>query len=227
VVFLQRGVERAHVFERHAFEVFESDDHVRHLHARVVDVVVHLDALAVGPEDADEGVADDGVAQVPDVRRLIRVDARVLDHPLGRVRGRGLPDCGREPCQQARAVVEEVEVAGARDLDAPDRLVRFEHLLQLLGDGARVALLAGRLLDALGQLEGDGEGEVAQLGARRHLGRDLFQFDPEFVGGGGADALAQRLLQFDQVQGVCSLWHFLGRCVCGARTLGKILRRKS
>ena len=112
---------------------------------------------------------------------------------------------GQISCQQSRAVVEEVEVARARDLDALDRLVRFEHLLQLLGDGARVALLAGRLLDALRQLEGDGEGEVAQVGARRHLRGDLFEFDAELLGGGGADALAQGLLQFDQVQGLRSL----------------------
>ena len=82
VSFVERGVERAHVFERHPFEVDEADDHVGHLDAGVVYVVVDFRKLARRAEDADEGVADDGVAQVADVRGLVRVDARVLDHAL-------------------------------------------------------------------------------------------------------------------------------------------------
>ncbi len=201
VVVRRRRVERAHVFERQLLDVLEADDHVGDLHARVVDVVVHFDALAARAQDADERVAEHRVAHVADVRRLVRVDARVLDHPLRTLdsgafidarRGIGARRC--ETREQTAPLEEEVEVARARDLDARDLLGGFEVLLQLFGDGARVALLARRLLDALRHLERDGEREVAEFRARRHLHRHLFEFDAETADRARAHDVAQLVL---------------------------------
>ena len=71
-----------HVLERAVLELAEPDDDVGDLDARVVDVVLHLDRRAAEPERADERVAERRVPQVADVRRLVRVDGRVLDDRL-------------------------------------------------------------------------------------------------------------------------------------------------
>ena len=62
-----------------AFKVEEADDHVGDLNAGVVDVVLHVDLLPGGAQQAHKGVAEDGVAQVADVRGLVGIDAGVLD----------------------------------------------------------------------------------------------------------------------------------------------------
>ena len=69
---------------RFAFEVQEADDHVGHLHAGVVDVVLHIDLLAGGAQQAHEGVAQNGVAQMADVRGLVGIDAGVLHQRMDR-----------------------------------------------------------------------------------------------------------------------------------------------
>ena len=76
------GMTRHHHRQRHFFEVHEADDDVGHLDAGVVDVVLNVDLMAGGAEHADEGVAEDGVAQVADVRGLVGVDAGVLDQDV-------------------------------------------------------------------------------------------------------------------------------------------------
>ena len=52
--------------------------HIRHLHAGVVDVVLHIDLLASGAQQAHKCVAKNRIAQVPDVRGLVGIDAGVL-----------------------------------------------------------------------------------------------------------------------------------------------------
>ena len=83
VVVEARGVgDRANLVERLALEHAEADDDVGDLDAGVVDVVLHLDRDAAEAQHAHERVAERGVAQVADVRRLVRVDGRVLDDRL-------------------------------------------------------------------------------------------------------------------------------------------------
>ena len=60
-------------------DVLEAHHHVGHLHAGVVDVVLHADVVAAVAQQAHERVAQAGVADVADVRGLVGVDARVLD----------------------------------------------------------------------------------------------------------------------------------------------------
>ena len=72
------------VGERLLLERGEPDDDVGHLHAGVVDVVLHFDGHAAEAQHAHERVAERRVAQVPDVRRLVRVDGGVLDDGLAR-----------------------------------------------------------------------------------------------------------------------------------------------
>ena len=63
---------RLHVGGGFVLQVVEAHHHVGHLHAGVVDVVLHFDAVAAGAQHAHESVAQRGVAQMADVRRLVR-----------------------------------------------------------------------------------------------------------------------------------------------------------
>ena len=60
--------------------------HVGHLHAGVVDVILHFDRPAARAQHAHEGVAQDGVAQMADMRGLVGIDVGVLDDDLARDR---------------------------------------------------------------------------------------------------------------------------------------------
>ena len=73
---------RADVVERLVLELAEADDDVGDLDAGVVDVVLDLDLAAEEAEQPAERVAERGVAQMADVRRLVRIDRRVLDDGL-------------------------------------------------------------------------------------------------------------------------------------------------
>ena len=109
--------------EREAEEFCEAYDDIRDLDAGVVDVV--LDSYfpapfeAVRAEEAGEGVAEDGVAEVADVRGLVGVDAGVLDEAeAGAAEGGVL--IARDARDGGGAVEPDVEVAGAGDLNGRD-----------------------------------------------------------------------------------------------------------
>src|SRR3954469_21286867 len=70
----ERAIQSLDVFERHVLKMKESHDHIRDLTACVVYVVLHLHALARRLQDADEGVAQNGIANMAYVRGLIRID---------------------------------------------------------------------------------------------------------------------------------------------------------
>src|SRR5271165_5115558 len=72
--------ELAHSGGGLVFEMEEANDDIGYLDAGVVDVVLDVDFLAGGAEQADEGVAEDGVAEVSDVGGFVGIDAGVLDH---------------------------------------------------------------------------------------------------------------------------------------------------
>ena len=154
----------ANLVERLAGEVPESDDDVGDLDAGVVDVVLHFDRDAAEAQDADERIAERGVAQVADVGRLVGVDGRVLDDGLAA--GGASRAGGRrgEPIEQKRrARQEEVQVAVGRGGDALDALERAEVAGDLLRDGPR------RLAQPPRQLEGDRRAEIAEVAVGRVL----------------------------------------------------------
>ena len=75
----------------------QAGDDVGDLDAGVVEIVLHLDVVAQEALAADEDVAEHGVAQVADVRRLVGVDVGVLDDDLARTAGPG----PRQPSRSA------------------------------------------------------------------------------------------------------------------------------
>src|SRR5262249_37283173 len=84
-------------------------------HAGVVDVILDLDWIAASAKHADEGVAQDGVAEVADVGGLVRVDVGVLDNDLavagGRSGGASEKGGGISPSIEA-----QIDIAAAGDL---------------------------------------------------------------------------------------------------------------
>jgi len=145
------------------FERFEADHDVRDLHAGIVDVVLHFDRNAAEAQDPYQGVAQCRVAQMADVRRLVRIDRRVLDDRLPGVRGgtsgrRG----GIESRPQKRPAIEEdVQVAIRCGLESGDALDLRQRTGQFLGDDLR------RLAQPARQLERHWQRKVAERACRR------------------------------------------------------------
>ncbi len=178
--------DRLHVGEGLLLDVLEAHHHVRHLHAGVVDVVLHPHVVAPVAQHAHERVAEAGVPEVADVGGLVRVDARVLDDDVARPlrRPSSLGEASRQLAGERRPVEEQVHVPAARDLRAPDAGGRGELLGQPLGD------LAGLAAEGLREVEGGGQGEVAQLHPGRVLEGDVLEVDVE--GGPGCAASPRR-----------------------------------
>ena len=75
-------IERLYFIERHLLKMHESNYHVRDLDTGVIDIVLHFDAIAEGLENSHEAVTQNRIPHVADVRRLVGIDAGVLDHEL-------------------------------------------------------------------------------------------------------------------------------------------------
>ncbi len=112
--------QRLDLRARFLLDVREADHHVGHLHARVVDVVLNVDFPARKTQQPDKCVAENGVAQVSDVRSFVGIDARVLDQNLaGRNLGRRLL-VGGEGSSHPSPVDPDVQIAGRRNLHFGD-----------------------------------------------------------------------------------------------------------
>ena len=79
VVEPRRSGDLPHIVQRLVLEFAKADGDVRNLDAGIVDVVLDLDVAPQKPHQPAERVAECGVAQVTDVRRLVRIDCGVLD----------------------------------------------------------------------------------------------------------------------------------------------------
>src|SRR5205807_7187966 len=124
----QRTIKRLDVIERHVLDMHEAHDDIRDLHARIIDVVLHLDAIAGSLENFDEGVANNGVAHVADVRGLVGIDAGMLDHqlpPIRLFRPNRLWQRHQVP-QQLRAIEEDVEITRTGDLHPLNQIDRIK-----------------------------------------------------------------------------------------------------
>ena len=128
VVEARRVGDRPDLVDRLVLEFAEADDHVGDLNAGVVDVVLRFDRRPLEAERADQRIAERGVAQVADVRRLVRVDGGVLDDRLvtGGVRRRDL--AARAGDEEGRPIQIQVQIAVGRGGDPGDARNRTERL---------------------------------------------------------------------------------------------------
>jgi hypothetical protein len=109
----------------------KTDDNVSDLDAGVVDVVLDFDAIAGGLQDAYERVAENGVADVTDVRGFVWVDAGVLNHFFGLIRFPfGLPTAlRRKKLEQLRAIKKDIDITRARNLNPRNFFNTFQLTL--------------------------------------------------------------------------------------------------
>ena len=167
----------------------QADHNISDLDAGVVDVVLHVDPLPGGAQQAHKGVAQDGVAQVTDVRSLVGVDAGVLDQGMkmalffrGIVAGDQLRGC--------LAVKLAIDVAGAGNGKRCETFQRHQVGDQFPGDRA------GRSLEPASQLKGDWQRVLAHLQIGRLLDGDVREFNLVFGLKYRAEALAKKSLLF-------------------------------
>ena len=184
-------------------ELAEADDDVGHLHAGVVDVVLDLDGHAAEPQDAHQRVAERRVAEVPDVRRLVRVDGGVLDDRLDGVAHLGCrgptADAGSAAAlppvaeQERRAVEEQIEVT-VRGLDrampgtAAERARRFPRRSTF-----------GALRSRWASSNASGQGEVAEFAVGRVVDHDRRNRSASrrTATERGGDAIADKLVDWE------------------------------
>jgi hypothetical protein len=152
--------------------------HVRHLHAGVVDVVLHPDLIAalvaVRPQQALKRIAQDRVAQVPDVRCLVGIDAGVLHQPESLAANLRVL-VARNRLHRCHAVQPDVQVPRARDLHRcharQRRGIAGNQRVQLRGQLRRNQ--SRSLAQPLGQLERHRQRQLAQCNIRRLLHSEL------------------------------------------------------
>ena len=99
--------------------------HIRDLHAGVVDVVLHIDFAASKSQQADKRVAQNGVAQMPNMRSFVGIDTGVLDQNLSRPETlRRRMFVFRQRRRQGPSVHPSVDVSRARNLKFLETLDR-------------------------------------------------------------------------------------------------------
>ena len=164
---------------------------VGNLGASVVDVILHIYALPRGAQQANEGVSENRIAQMTDMRRLVGIDAGVFDqrmHPAPGVEILGAVILGVEaffpiPLVRSHRGGDRLNGPGAIetaiDISCPGHL-KAQKTLQL-----PVEILVQRLDEFFGDLprsflqpaskiEGDGKRKLTQ--AQRPAGAQSLGF---------------------------------------------------
>jgi len=183
------GQKCADLLQRHRLQVLKTDDDIGDLNAGVVNVVLDVDFLAGGSQEADERIAEDGVAQVADVGGFVGIDAGVLDHCMERTfewgwdRGDGGGSGG--------AIEAGVDVAGAGDFEAGEAIDRAEGGYDLLGDDF------WGFAELAGEFKGDGRGEFAEFQVGGNLDGDGLDIEVVLCLQNRAKGCAKPLLQFE------------------------------
>ena len=206
---LKSGNQGANFRERFVFKMQKADNYVGDLDASIVNVVLDVDFLSIGAQDANECIPEDRIAQMAHMRGFIRINARMFDEHVKSGIGCRTNIELRESGGHAVAVEVHVEVSGTRGLET-----RYgETLSSSLGFQrkkkacCRQAVIQQRSqfgsddLRRLSQLprefEGDGKGEFAELEIGRLLDSDGAKLDVVLILDECADPRKQTLLQFE------------------------------
>ena len=182
---------------RQLLEVHKSDDDIRHLHAGVVDVVLDIDRVSSGAQQPHERVPEDGVAQVPDVGRLIGINACVLDEDLALHIGSTLAFMGNDGSGSCRQRLScDFPLQPCVDVSSSCNFKLFETLGHgHLGDDF-FGNLARRFAQLLCQFERERHGELTHLDFGWSVNDDVLQFDLILLPQEIADMLSQLFLSF-------------------------------
>src|SRR6201987_1036080 len=83
-VIIEAGLtgESFNLRARFFFQVRKPNHNIRHLHTCIVDVILNVDFPSSETKQPYERVAENGVSQMPNMRRFVRVDTRMLNQDL-------------------------------------------------------------------------------------------------------------------------------------------------
>ena len=84
VVEARLSSERFDFGARFFLDVRETNDHIGHLHTGIVDVILHIHFPARITQQPNKRVSEHRIPQVTDMRRLVGINAGVLDQNLAR-----------------------------------------------------------------------------------------------------------------------------------------------
>ncbi len=150
----------------------EADDDIGNLNARVIDVILDVNRIAAGAQQANESVAENGVAQVPDVRGLVRVDGAMLDEDLFLLGVLRSVDVVLEKGVDGLAALEAgVDVSGSSNFEAIEALDGSDVGDDFFGD------LAWSFSEFLRQFEGKRQGIFAEFDLGRLFDDDIRQLN--------------------------------------------------
>ena len=181
--------ERAHLRGRLAFEMQKSHHHIRHLHAGVVDVVLHIHFLPGGAQQAHKRVAQNGIAQMPDMRSLVGIDGGVL-HQRMILRGRRAAFGAYHHLCCRAAIQPRVDVSRARNLKSRKSFNRAQGSHDLLGN------YLGGFAQLACQFKRHRRGDFAKAEIGRRLQRQVLERKIVFFFQHRANGVAEPFLQF-------------------------------
>ncbi len=167
------GGERLDLSAGLLLDMQKSNHHVGDLHARVVDVILDVHFPARKTQQPDERITKNGIPQMPDMRRLVGIDARMLDQHFAGVNIRGHErkslerKIGGQRRSQFGAPYPDVDVPRARHLKFFKTGDRTDPGNDFLGN------LARRLAKFPGKLKSDRQGVFAEFNSRRLLDDDV------------------------------------------------------
>ncbi len=154
--------------------------------------------MSRSPKQTDKRVAQDGVAKVPDVRRLVRIDAGVLDENLAFDVGSSFTFVTRtialvplaSDLRSLFALKACIDVASAGHFELREALGQRHGGDNLFGDLARC------LAKLLRQLKRKRHGKLAHLDLGRRINHDVLKFDLVLLVEEFAYMLSQLFLSF-------------------------------
>src|ERR1700688_3252314 len=136
----------------------KAHDHIGDLNAGVIDIVLDIDCPARVSQQANKSIAENGIAKMAYVRRLVGINAGVFHqnfpfcHPFGRLL------VGGQSGSHQSAVDFHIQVARRRDLHLGDALNR-----------------ANLIADRFGNLHRRG---AKRLGERKNWNSEVAEFHP-------------------------------------------------
>ncbi len=179
-----------HAGQIQRFEVNEPHHHIGNLDAGIVDIVLHIDLLSSRNQQPHESITQNCVAQMPDVCRLVGIDARVLHQRMQRLGWRGNHATHSECLHKTATVETRIDVSSPRQFQRRKSRNATQRRHNLFGNSPWCFAQLPR------QLKSNRRGVLAEGKLRRLLQHHRFHFDLVQTAEHSANPLRQLSLLF-------------------------------
>ena len=156
------------VLALHILQLLQSEKRINNLHAGIVNVILDFRSKSCAPEHSIDNVAQNGIPQMPDMHRLVRVHIRMLDNDFLLLLGERIETAYQffQRRQQKRRFEEKIHETRSRNDNLLERHFVPQFRRQFLGKLHRV------LIPLLGDDESEVRGKIAVLLGSRHFNPD-------------------------------------------------------